>query len=235
MNVILVLIDKIIQKMGKDGYKIDSNIKFLSLAIVLKEKLIQIFRGFLYKICFKESLGIIFIGKNCKIKHKNLIKIGKSVTIGDNVEINALSNNGIQIGNNVSILRNTIIECTGVIRQLGEGLRIGNHVGIAQNCFIQVRGEVIIGDYVILGPYVKIFSENHNFKNTDIPIVLQGETRLSVTIENNVWIGANSTVLGGVKIGEGSIIAAGAVVNKDIPPFSIVAGVPARVIKSRLD
>lgn len=228
-------INRTIQALGKSGYTVDKSLSNRDLFTILFERLIQLIRGIIIRPFFKKTKGMIFIGNNTRIKHKHLISLGKSITIADNVQINALSINGIQIGNNVSILRNTIIECTGVIRQLGEGLKIGNHVGIAQNCFIQVRGEVIIGDYVILAPYVKIFSENHNFNYTEIPIVLQGETRLPVTIENNVWLGANATILGGVKIGEGSIVAAGAVVNKDVPPFSIVAGVPAKVIKSRLN
>jgi acetyltransferase-like isoleucine patch superfamily enzyme len=74
--------------------------------------------------------------------------------LGDGVELNALSKCGVSIGDNVSILKNTIIECTGVIRNLGEGLTIGNNVGIAQNCFIQVRGKVSIGNDVIFGPGV---------------------------------------------------------------------------------
>ena len=228
------IINKIIQSLGKVGYKIDYSLSNGDLFLILCQRFIQFLKGTLSRPFFRRSLGILFIGKRVKITHKHLICLGKTITFGDNVEINALSKNGVVIGNNVTILRNTIIECTGNIRNLGEGLSIGNHVGIAQNCFIQVRGTITIGDYVILGPYVKIFSENHNFNDIDRPIVLQGETRMPIMISNNVWIGSNATILGGVTIGEGCIIAAGAVVNKDIPPFSIVAGIPAKVIKSRI-
>ena len=110
---------------------------------------------------------------------------------------------------------------------------IGNNVGISQNCFIQVRGNVNIGNNVIMGPNVSIFSENHNFTNPDLPVNIQGESRKGVIIEDGVWIGTRSVILDGVKIGENSIIAAGSVVVKDVPPFSIVGGVPAKVLKSR--
>ena len=159
--------------------------------------------------------------------------MGKTVTIGNYVQINALSREGIVIGDNVSILNNTIIECTGVIRNMGEGLVIGSNVGIAQNCFIQVRGRVMIGNDVIFGPGVYLFSENHNFDNPDLPVSSQGETRKGVMIDDGVWIGTRAVILDGVKIGRNSIVAAGSVVNKDVPPYAIVAGVPAKIIKER--
>lgn len=161
--------------------------------------------------------------------------LGESVYIGDYVEINALSKSGIKIGNNVSIHKFSIINCTGVLRNLGEGLLIGDNVGISQNCFIQVRGKVSIGDYVLFGPGVTVISENHIFDNLDIPISMQGEVRKGVIIEDGVWIEARAVILDGVKIGRNSIIAAGSIVNRDIPAFAIAAGVPAKVIKYRKD
>ena len=74
---------------------------------------------------------------------------------------------------------------------------------------------------------------NHNYARTDIPIYRQGETSKGIVIEDDVWIGARVTILDGVRVGGGSIIAAGAVVSKDVEPFSVVGGVPARVLKSR--
>jgi acetyltransferase-like isoleucine patch superfamily enzyme len=106
-------------------------------------------------------------------------------------------------------------------------------VGIAQNCFIQVRGEVIIEDNVIFGPNVSVFSENHNFGDPELPVTVQGENRKGVTIESGVWIGTRSIILDGVRVGKNSIVAAGSVVNKDVLPYSIVGGVPAKLIKMR--
>ena len=131
------------------------------------------------------------------------------------------------------LLLYAIIECTGVLRDLGESLTIGNNVGINHYCFIGVRGNIKIGDNVIFGPRVSVFSENHNFDRLDIPIKDQGETRKDTLIGNDVWIGASSVILSGVKIGDGAIIAAGSVVNKDVPSNAIVAGVPAKMIKRR--
>jgi acetyltransferase-like isoleucine patch superfamily enzyme len=190
-------------------------------------------RGLFLKVRLKSSKGIIFKGKKCNIKYCKKIRVGKSLTLGDYVEINALSINGIIIGDNVTILKNTIIECTGVIRELGEGLIIGNNVGISQGCFIQVRGKIEIGSHVILVPGVSIFSENHKFDNPEKYIINQGTTRKGVSIQDGVWIGAGSIILDGVTIGKHAIVAAGSVVNKDIPPYSIVGGTPAKIIKDR--
>lgn len=227
------IINKLIKLAGKENYTIDKSLTKYEIFIILLSKGYCLLRGFYLKFSLKKSKGLVFVGRGCKIKFRNKISLGRTITIGDNVEINALSKNGIIIGNNVSILRNTIIECTGVIRELGEGLIIGDNVGIAQNCFIQVRGKVVIGNDVIFGPNVSIFSENHNFDNPDLPISVQGETRKGVTIEDGVWLGTQVVILDGVKIGKNSIVAAGSIVNKDVAPYTIVGGVPAKLIKDR--
>lgn len=227
------LVDKIIQRSGKSGYKVDNDISFLNILIILTTKFFELVRGFILKIYIKDSKGLIFIGSRTNLKHCNLITTGRTLFIGNNVSINALSRNGIQFGNNVSVHRNTIIDCTGGIRFLGEGLTIGNNVGLSPNCFIQVRGTVRIGNNVIFGPGAKIFSETHNFDSIEIPILQQGETRIGVIIEDNVWIGADVIILDGVTIGRDSIIAAGSLINRSIEPYSIVAGVPGKLIKKR--
>jgi acetyltransferase-like isoleucine patch superfamily enzyme len=227
------LINKLIQKLGRDSYEIDTAMSPYEILLIFIDYFLKLCRGFRIKIFLKRSQGFLFIGKRCKIQFKHKMEFGRTVQIGDNVQINALSKLGIKTGNNVSILNNTIIECTGVIRNLGEGLVIGNNVGFAQNCFIQVRGKVIIGNNVIFGPYVSVFSESHNFGDPEVSINKQGETRIGITIEDGVWLGAHSTILDGVTIGHDSIIGAGSVVTKSVAPYSIVAGIPAKLIRNR--
>lgn len=226
-------IENIIHKLGKTGYKLDEALTDRGLVIEVFSKIPCVLRGAIKKIGLKESSGLLFAGRHCKLRHKYLLSIGKTLTLGDYVEINALSKHGVKIGDNVTILKNTIIECTGVIRELGDGIEIGNNVGISQSCFIQVRGHIKIGSHVIMGPGVSIFSENHNAESTEEYIINQGATRKGVIIGDGVWLGAKSTVLDGVKIGEHAIVAAGSVVTKDVPPYCIVGGVPAKLIKSR--
>ena len=227
------LINKIIQKLGRENYQLDESISTYSLIIIVSSRFCQVLRGTWLKLFLKQSSGLIFLGRRCKVTHRNKIYAGKSLTIGDHVEINALSKLGVRIGDHVSILKNSIIECTGVIRNLGEGLVIGNNVGIAQGAFIQVRGKVVIGNDVIFGPNVSIFSETHNFDDPDIPVKLQGETRKGVTIEDGAWIGTRAIILDGVTVGRNSIVAAGAVVTHDVPAYSVVGGVPAKELKER--
>lgn len=114
----------------------------------------------------------------------------------------------------------------------GRTISIGNYSSIGENC--KLRGNVTIGDYVMMGEEVLFLALNHNFSRTDIPMCQQGfQPEKPITIGNDVWIGSRATILPGVTIGDGAIIGAGAVVTKDIPSMAIVGGVPAKVIKQR--
>ena len=112
---------------------------------------------------------------------------------------------------------------------------IGERSGVNVNTWINAMGGVTIGNDVIIGPFVVIHSANHKFDRLDIPIQKQGWEKLSVNIEDDVWIGANTVILPGVTIGKGSVIGAGAVVTRDIPPYSVAVGVPSKVIRNRKD
>lgn len=227
------LINKLISKIKKEEYQIDGDITNVVILTIIMEKGIMFLRGLSKKLLFKKSKGILFIGKRVKIKNKRKIIFNGSATIEDGCFINALSKGGITIGNNFSLGRNSIIECTGVIRELGEKLIIGQNVGIASNAFIAMRGKIEIGDNTIFGPGVSIHAENHNFTKVDVPIKLQGATRKGIEIGSDCWIGAKTIILDGVKIGNHAVIAAGAVVNKDVPDYAVVGGVPAKVLKMR--
>lgn len=110
-------------------------------------------------------------------------------------------------------------------------IEIGNNSEIGTRSMIQ--SNTIIGSFVIMGPDVKIYTRNHVYERTDIPIAKQGKTHEKTIIGNDVWIGANVVITAGCKIGDHVIIGAGAVVTKDVPNFAIVGGVPAKVIKFR--
>ena len=101
-------------------------------------------------------------------------------------------------------------------------------------CCVWARGDesiIHLGKHLLMGPGCKIFNSNHRFDNPEVPFRLQESQSKDVYIEDNVWLGANVVVTAGVKIGHDTIIAAGSVVTKDIPPYSIAGGVPAKVIK----
>lgn len=227
------LVSWLISKIKHREYKVDERITSGDLIMIIIGRVFMILRGIYHKNLLKKASGTLFIGKGVKIcSHKN-IECGSGMTIEDGCFINALCKNGVHIGKNFSLGRNSIIECTGVMRELGDELFIGDDVGIATNAFISIRGKVVIGSNTIFGPGVKLFAENHNFADLEIPIFLQGATRKGIEIEEDCWIGANTVILDGVHIGNKVIVAAGAIVNKDIPDYAIVGGIPAKVIKMR--
>ena len=110
---------------------------------------------------------------------------------------------------------------------------LGNNVRIGRGSHLNAVEKIKIGSNVSLGPYVIITSANHNYTNINIPINKQGLTAKEIIINDDVWIGTFSVILPGIMIGKGSIIAASAVVTKNVPSGVVVAGVPAKIIHKR--
>lgn len=111
---------------------------------------------------------------------------------------------------------------------LDSGVSIGNHVEINENCFL---ANIVIGDYCIIAPQCYVVNRNHGFNDPDVPVRKQGyQSEAPPILGRDVWVGVRVILLPGVIVGNGAIIAAGAVVNRDIPPYAIAAGVPAKVV-----
>ena len=136
--------------------------------------------------------------------------------------------------------------CRLIFRKCGKGVVVRQHAFFGSGCDIEIgefseiglnaylNRDVKIGKNVLMGQNVTILTTNHEFENPSIPIQEQGvRERKTVRVCDDVWIGANSIILPGITIGSGAVIGAGSVVTKDIPPFVIVAGNPARVIRRR--
>ena len=123
----------------------------------------------------------------------------------------------------------SVIESFACINNAVGDIIIGNYTRIGlHNTII---GPVTIGHHVNLAQGITVTALNHKFKNPDIRIDEQGVSTKPVVIGNDIWVGANAVILPGITIGDHSVIAAGAIVTKDVPPHSLVAGVPAKVIK----
>ena len=123
----------------------------------------------------------------------------------------------------------SVIESFACINNAVGDVMIGDHTRIGlHNTII---GPVTIGSHVNLAQGITVTALNHNFENSKKRIDEQGVSTSAVVIEDDIWIGANAVILPGVTIGHHSVVAAGAVVTKDVPPHSLVAGVPAKVIK----
>jgi acetyltransferase-like isoleucine patch superfamily enzyme len=191
-------------------------------------------RGMIQRLYFKRSSGWVLVGKGASIRYARHLSVGRDFIVEDYAEVNCMTYRGIIAGDRVTIGKHAIIRPTNIYGSaIGEGLKIGNNSSIGPYSYIGCSGFIEIGDNVMMSPRVSIYAENHLFDNPDLSIKDQGVKREFVKIEDDCWIAANTVILAGVTIGRGSVIAAGSVVTKDVPPYSIVGGVPAKVIKSR--
>lgn len=107
-------------------------------------------------------------------------------------------------------------------------LRLGNNTHINRDCLLDARGGITVGSRVSISHRVVIMTGSHDYNTENFSFV-----RKTVIIDDYVWIGVGAIVLGGVRIGEGAVVCAGAVVTKDVPPYTVVAGIPAKVIGTR--
>ncbi|MFC1845165.1 acyltransferase [Thermodesulfobacteriota bacterium] len=157
-----------------------------------------------------------------------LKQCGENVIIEDGVRI--FHPETITIGDNVYIGHDTILKgyyATDTI--------IGNNVWIGQQCFVMGAGGLSIGDNVGIGPQVKIHPCYHENDRLDIPIMFQKIVFDSIVIEEDVNIGFGAMIMHGVTLHKGSIIGANAVVTKSFPAYSVLGGVPAKLIRNRQD
>lgn len=164
-----------------------------------------------------------------KYYKRRLRACGGHIHIDVGIVIKGMDN--IQLGTHLRIGQNTHMSAIK-----GGFLRIGDYVGINRNAMINAsyEGTIHIGDHCLISTNVVIRSSSHGYDRTDVPIRSQGHIGGKIIIEDDVWIGANAVVLPNVEIGKGTIVAAGAVVTRSFPPYSIVAGVPAKVVRCRL-
>lgn len=175
--------------------------------------------------------GVVF-GTNITLRHPHKIKMANNVIIDDNVLLDAkgVNNKGIYLGNDVFIGRNSILSCKGGDIYLDDRANLGFY------CYIFSSNKVKLGKDTLVAAYTYfVGGGNYKLDRKDIPINQQYdfEGKGGVETEEDVWIGAHCMLLDGVKIGKGSVIAAGAVVTKPMPQYSIVAGIPAKILKMR--
>ncbi|MBB1194033.1 acyltransferase [Flavobacterium sp. SOK18b] len=207
----------------------------LNMAALFQFVCIQIsclIRGFRVCFCFRKPKGMM-LGKGVSLFNISKIEWGKFLRLGNQVYVSALSKNGIHFGDNVSIGAFSRVIVSTSLNNIGNKIVIGNNVGIGEFAYLGGAGGLEIGDECIVGQYFSCHPENHNYDDLEISIRHQGVTRKGITIGKNCWIGSKATILDGVIIGNGSIIAAGSVVTKSFPENSIIGGIPAKIIKNR--
>lgn len=224
-------LNKIISKWKGHRYMIDRNIPAGYLLLLVWSRAVMLVWG---KLGMIKNKGLFFLSPGATVKCRSRLRVGRSVTIERKCYIDALSVEGIILGNNVSVGVGTKIEGTGNLQFLGKGMKVGSHVGLGTDSFYGCAGGIVIGDHTIIGNFVSFHSENHVYDDIHTPIRLQGVKHEGIRVGANCWIGARCTILDGAAIGDGCIIAAGAVVKKGLYAANgIYGGVPAKLIMKR--
>ena len=225
--------NKILRIAGKDYLSLDRRISKHYLICLCWKYGWMMVRGKFFALGHNNISKNIFVGKNVKILEKRYLKVGSKVKLHTGVYIDALSTDGVKIGDDVVIGRDVRIECTGGLQNIGKGLTIGNRSTFGNDCFFGAAGGIEIGEDVVAGQFIRFHSENHNYNDLITLIKNQGVTRKGIKIGNNCWIGSGAIFLDGSELGDGCVVAANAVVNKKFSANSVVAGIPSKVIKVR--
>jgi acetyltransferase-like isoleucine patch superfamily enzyme len=156
-----------------------------------------------------------------------------SVSIHNSVKLKLSTTIEVRGGGTISVGKNTELLENVLILTYGGSISIGERCSINAGTIIYGHGNTCIGNDVLIAGGCMIIPANHNYEDKILKINQQGLKLKPIIIEDNVWIGHGCSILAGVIIGTGSIIAAGTVVNKNIPPNAIVAGVPGAILKNR--
>ncbi|MGE5323689.1 MAG: acyltransferase [Actinomycetota bacterium] len=226
------LLEALLSRFKGRRFELDRTLPFSLLMALLLRRSVWLVRGMLKGLVLQRRLIFIFVADSVTLRGASLIRFGHGVTLERGVTMDGTMRHGIVLGDHVKIgPYSTLIGAP--ISNLGEGIRIGANSAVDAYSFIGSAGAINVGENVIMGQHVCFHPENHNFERTDIPIKAQGTTRIGITIEDDVWVGANVTFLDGAFIGRGSIIGAGSLVRGKIPPHSVAVGAPARVIRTR--
>ena len=188
--------------------------------------------------CIKRLLclvrGVRDSGLNVYISPRALVKRGQRITLGENVVVER----GVRLWvdteeSHITIGDNSYLSADCILNTFDGWITMGNHCSVNSYAVLYGQGGLQIGNDVRIAPQVMIMPTNHIFKNRHVPIWKQGLQGIGITIEDDVWLGAGAIVLDGVTIGRGSVIGAGTVVTKDVPPYSVVVGVPGKVVGKR--
>lgn len=222
------LLNKII-RLRKPDYEIS---KDYSLFEILRFfNIFSIIRGFFITLILGKP-RICSLGRSTKLISFKNIKLSNFVKVGNNTRISSMGNNTmILMEKGVSIGAFCKLQVSSSIRRTGKFIKLRKNVGMGDYCQIGGYGGVEISENTIMGSYVSFHPLNHNFKiNPEIPIRKKGVVGKGIFIGKSCWLGAKSTILDGVTLGDNCVVAAGAVVTKSFPNNSIIGGVPAKIL-----
>ena len=188
---------------------------------------------FLRRICYRWLLGSVgrnvTFGHSVVLRHPAKIRLGDDVVVDDLVVLDAKgeTNRGITVGHGVFLGRGTILSCKD-----GD-IDLGDHVNIGFYSEIFSGSKVVVGEDGLFAAYTYLVGGGHQFEQTDLAVIAQPRSSVGITLGDNVWLGAGAKVMDGIRIGNGGVVGAGAVVTHDLPDGSVAVGVPARVVRTR--
>jgi acetyltransferase-like isoleucine patch superfamily enzyme len=188
-------------------------------------------RYFFYKLIFQKESARPVIENSVEILYARNIKFGSSAYVDSGCRLHA-SSAEIEIGDNSRIMRNAYV-CSYVSNaRSGEGIYIGNKSWVGINSVLSSgQGGLFIGNNVLISSNVIIVTGNHDYRDVAATTAEQEYSGSPIHIHDDVWVGASAVILGGVTIGKHAVIAAGSVVTTDVPAYTLVGGVPAKIIK----
>jgi acetyltransferase-like isoleucine patch superfamily enzyme len=225
------LIEKMI-RFRNPAFRFDEKLNSVALFQFCWNQGWNLLRGARVLIYLRNPKGMM-LGSGVRFFNLPRVTWGKFLKLGEQVTVSGLGTEGVQLGNNVGIGAFSRVIVSTSLNDMGSFIRIGNNVGIGEFAYLGGAGGLEIGDDCIVGQYLSCHPENHIYEDSKTPIRLQGVTRKGIKIGANCWIGSKVTILDGVSIGAGSVVAAGAVVTRSFPANSVIGGIPAKLLKSR--
>ena len=227
------LMKRLLKMAGKESLRLDSDISAGYMWMLFRKYGLMMVRGRRLALGRRHIANDIFAGRHVKILEKEKLLVGSKTMLHDFVYIDALSRDGVVLGERIVLGRGTRIECSGSLSRVGKGIRIGDRTTFGNDCFFGAAGGITIGEDVIGGQYTRFHAENHNYNKLNALIREQGVTQQGIKVGNNCWIGSGAVFLDGAELGDGCVVAANAVVTGTFPENTVIGGIPAKELKKR--
>ena len=190
-------------------------------------------RALVYRLILRAE-GWPAVERGVRLRFANRIRLGDRCYLDEGVYVHACRE-GVSIGPGTLVMHGAVLHAYNFRDLPHAGIHIGRDSLIGEYTVIRGQGGVTIGDRVYMSPLVQIMAVNHVFDDPGRSFVEQGITAEGVVIEDDVWIGSGAVITDGFRVGRGAVVAAGAVVTHDVPPHTVVGGVPARAIRGLTD
>lgn len=232
-EIIFRILERCLRRFKGKDYRLDRSVPTRLILGMVIRRCGWLLRGAVRCLLTQGKLRFVYLASGVQLRNASLIEFGAGVTVERGATIDGLSHRGLRFGDNVVIGPYSTIRASSPTN-LGLGLSMGNNSAIDAYSYIGASGFISIGQNVIMGQHVSFHAENHNYDRTDVPIKAQSIRREGIVIEDDCWVGSNVVFLDGAHVCTGCVIAAGAIVRGKLPAYSVAAGIPARVLRSRL-